>query len=770
MAMHVGAGRGPGHLNRRLQGSSGPPAPVTGDAVALAIRDATAINFVDGNGWTADITFKGLTTGGTLNLAAGPLAISLDRLGYDGSGAVAHYAETINGAAALREPAPNQAQFTQLASGSDVVVTATLDRYVLASDTITSATIAAGAYNGGGASNASTIGTLLNSSTFASPIPLYGFLTPPAQAPTGANFHVEFLAYHFFARFGRQVACVEFRVRDVATSTDQGISVKVNDPSLSTLLTQGPKVEVYAADIPMTSLSQGVQYDVYARIYRWIGNSVFDTTTAGDLPLTTARACQAGLRFMCDKGGTYGDLVAYVKNGGSGTPALNSITNPYATISAAAMALRAANNAKALPDKRNDVGGSRIRLMEDSLGAGATIAGFGGTLGNDMDTAAPATTKVWYTLEADPAATGLIKLVTSSTKFPGRMLHLKLGAHFTIERAVVLGTTNDDIIIDGGGFVDIMAWVEGANLAFGYTPTNTWIYRYFNGMLFLTNNTFGAGSTPFAANMPIFAANLITGTQNGNALRPQIVVGNRCDFSINLTDDGGVSDNCDRGMICNNVFLKNTDAVRLPGALYGGYAHCNNVYEVMAPLNGNIMGADGSTLNFPNFVEWHNSVFGDRMNRMYTASGIATGGLVKWGNAGFSITYRWNCKSDYFRVNSDGGPNGNDRTGNWPYRFGVEQKGLIVINGDSTGGTAYGPAGWLQEIQPRLSRPTATVGVTSNASANGTGVGGGDYHLTGGSNDAYGVVPAGEAVFKYDLDGNPRLNNGSGAAGAYERP
>ena len=51
----------------------------------------------------------------------------------------------------------------------------------------------------------------------------------------------------------------------------------------------------------------------------------------------------------------------------------------------------------------------------------------------------------------------------------------------------------------------------------------------------------------------------------------------------------------------------------------------------------------------------------------------------------------------------------------------------------------------------------------------GTGAGGGDYHLTGASNNAYNRVPSGLAMLKYDLGGTTRLNDGTGAAGPFER-
>jgi hypothetical protein len=79
---------------------------------------------------------------------------------------------------------------------------------------------------------------------------------------------------------------------------------------------------------------------------------------------------------------------------------------------------------------------------------------------------------------------------------------------------------------------------------------------------------------------------------------------------------------------------------------------------------------------------------------------------------------------------------------------------------------------WLGEhwANPEHAKVTrAAVTFTDDKSEHGTNVGGGTYTLTGASNAAYDVVPAGFQCLKYDLAGATRLNDGSGAAGAYER-
>jgi hypothetical protein len=120
-------------------------------------------------------------------------------------------------------------------------------------------------------------------------------------------------------------------------------------------------------------------------------------------------------------------------------------------------------------------------------------------------------------------------------------------------------------------------------------------------------------------------------------------------------------------------------------------------------------------------------------------------------------------KSDTFPTASG------NRTGNWWGRFGVASTGVCTMRSlyDSN---APSSISWFGDVLPLNSVWSGgLVPVTTDASASGTAAGGGDYHLTGAANPAYSRVAAGLAMLPFDLTGLARRNDGTGAAGPYER-
>lgn len=143
----------------------------------------------------------------------------------------------------------------------------------------------------------------------------------------------------------------------------------------------------------------------------------------------------------------------------------------------------------------------------------------------------------------------------------------------------------------------------------------------------------------------------------------------------------------------------------------------------------------------------------------------AAAGVQKRMTSRFNIFHDFNVKTDTFTtVTSVTG-----RTGNWRYRYQVGCEGNVCVLGGDDGTTAPSPVSWLGDHWPASSKPGAAT-VTYAAFAAGTaGAGGGDYALTGVSNDAYGRVASGQGVLRYDHSGTVRRHDGTGAAGAYER-
>jgi hypothetical protein len=751
----------------------------TGDLIGVTIRDTTTINNVDGSGWTADLTFKGMLTGGALDLSgAKALTMAVSYPGFTTAGAATTYSETVTGKIALRQPAPLQTSVDQVTSGSDVVVTATLDKRVHAGITGITAAIGADAYVQGGVHSRATASVAVtNNSAWAHQMPLWGWLHPQGQLFQGSTFTTELFVVHGLARFGQQVACVEFRVRDVATLTDQGISVKVSTPTRSNLLTlSGFRPEVMAPTINQSGLTQGTEYELYAIIYPWIAAAAWDTRTSGDTPYTSAQPQTTGLRFVCDKGSTYGNTVAYVKVGASGG-AVGSSATPFPTIAAAGNALATANNAKSGGDQRNSAGGSTIYLMEASAGAGASHAGFGAS----MATALSAATKCYLTVTPDPAATGTIKFVTGGNKSIGSgWLRMK---GITFEHATVLGNINDYDLIDPSFSPNHLAlWLDTCTYAPALADQNQANNPFKQcGLTYATNCTFTnvgtrllAPSGNVSTQYPLIGGCIIDDAYGANPY-PQLLLGNYFPNGTSTQDPPTGTTNLDPNdgsIMAFNYMAKVGGSITLGNVRTRtrGMACVANLVEIVT--NGAnaavIWAGDSCAVDVANFIKWHNTLVGDRNNEMYTASGI-TPSVKKEGAGGFNIEKYRNHKSDVFRQANEGQANGNDRTKNWAWRHAVDRWPDLVIIGDSAASTTASASSWLGDVLPIGER----VGVAANfvndqSLGNGGSAGGGNYHLSAAAN-ASGMVPAGRAVFKYDPDGVLRKNDGNGAVGFYER-
>jgi hypothetical protein len=740
---------------------------VAKDAQSVTIRDSAPLNSVDGNGWVADVNFKGMVVGGTGDVSgAKALTIEVDSPGYDATGASTTVSRTIYGTIPLRKPTPDHTEHAQETSGSDAVISFALDSRIYGSCSVTSASIGAGAYvQGANSSNAvSVIATLLNSSSLGYPLAVCAWAQPHRMRATGSTFHVEYAVTHPFGMNLRMAACVEFRVETLA-GVDQGISVKVDEMTASTYLTGGNPVPVFAADIDLTGLSQGVEYKVRAKTYPWIGNVVHDTGLLPD-PLTVATL--TSLHFLCDKAGTYGSS-AWVKVGAVGGM-VGSNATPYSTIAAAAAALRVAHNAKASPNQHDNSGGGVIYLMETTPGGGADHAGMGlGTMGTSS-----AGSVTFLDIRPDPDATGVVRVVTGAQKNPGANAKFH-GIRFM--NAVVAGNSNDLIMLNALGNTTnfISLWLDGCS----YAPSSTASVTSFAqaGMTSITNCEFNTVSRLFAptgnvkSQYTLIGGNKVYGSTSAT---PFTMLGNIFYDGCGVSDTSAatVLDANDGKVIVANSFFKQGSAIAFGSARVHttGAGIAQNLIEYLTGLNqAENYSADSCSNNVDNVVDAFNTAVGARSNKFYSASGV-TAGTRKRGISRFNLMWHLNIKSDAFATENEGAASGADRTGNWEYRHAVDNFGNVNTDGDDNGGLGPNYASWDGE---QLGRGGATgqFGVTfaDPQDLSVAGVGGGDYHLTGGSNPAYDRVPAGMAMFPFGLDGAPWLNDGSDPCGCYPR-
>lgn len=761
--------RGPGHASRVAAVGAAAPGSAIADLTVMGATplldatgdygDATSRIGVNGAGWVAKATMPYLA-GQTFDPTK--ISLSVSDPGHDGVGSTT-VARMITGRAILRRQYNAQASKQTSNDGVTFTVYFSLSDDIYQGSTITGATAAAGYY---GASTPGAIVSTTNSSTVAYPKPLFGWLNLQHERWTGDTL-VEAVAYHRHAMNGRQVARVEFIASDASAHT--AATQTTSSVGLSTLLTQGNRPEVYSATIPLSALTQGDLCLVNAKVYPWIGDSsaVLNLVADGSNPtgaLTTSQP-QTPLRFVNDKAGTYGGGYAYVKAGAGGAPqvsrtAATARANPYSTINAALTACQAFNNANS---GHNDHSGCIIRLMDD---------GAGGAVAHVMSAALSATAGGAMTvIEKDPLNTAAATVSLPATRGTVDKIQWKVDIAQTSAAGLDGGNSNGNVI----------QAFDGMTLA---TANSSIPINYRCGLTFCRNmSVSGGGNAPFFSDYAnvrvqavLVAGCIDTASAGGAFLQGSVVVGNSwrqrvfatygATYTLNDAHDGYV--------IANNKFMDTRQSLSpTPDRdIVKGVAFVQNVIEraVVATSPALQIAADDTTQAVDNIIDHHNTVVGERTNRMYTnAAGSA--GVIKRIHSCFNLWHEYNCKTDTWT----GSTTATGRVGNWRNRYTVGHLGNVCLTGQQGSGepTNVGgdPTNWLGEAWPAATYEVGSANVTfaNDQSLNGGNAGNGNYALThGGSDAAANRTPAGLAVLTYDLAGAPRPNDGTGSAGAYQ--
>ena len=192
--------------------------------------------------------------------------------------------------------------------------------------------------------------------------------------------------------------------------------------------------------------------------------------------------------------------------------------------------------------------------------------------------------------------------------------------------------------------------------------------------------------------------------------------------------------------------------------------------------------ADGDKTSIQNYVDVHNGAFGERCSRLYNdnvSTQVVPNGLIKRGRSMFSVYDNYNIKDDRFQ----GGDVGS--VGAWAYEYGVGSIGNVSLFGSVNrfGGAPANDASdnYLGMAWNALSTPSVHDTVTGptqeevmdlfvdyTVEPRAVPAYGGNYHLVSYPSPLTDAVPAGLGAYKYDLDGNLRKQDGTGAAGPYE--
>lgn len=748
--------------------------PVIAPVAALAVRP---------DGWTADVTFTGLTTGGTYALApdssSPALKMTVVSPGFDATGSPTTFQREIIATVPLRQPYPNHLLHTETTVSGGVTVTLALSDRVYAGDTLAGCTLLQGVYTSNSTPSPAGFASRTNGSTLAYPKAVGGWADIQYERATGTSHDVEFLAFHRHPREGRQVACVEFIATD---ESGNSTTVKTSEMTASTRVTGGNPVAVFRASIPLAGLVQGQQIRVRTKTYPFIGDStaVLDSDPSVDgTAMPTPNL--TNLVFLNDRTGGYGTVYGYVSPTGNNntavvsTDAATAAAAPFATIQAAAAKIQTMNNTSFGHD---DAGGGVIRLVT------GTYAGFGASMG------ALTAGKTWLTIEAAPGhdpqgvlfTTGSQKRTANLVKF--RNILLKPTVTSAITEHIILDGQLDTSAVTVPNIIGAWENVElvGVDSSLYETPISTNqpnIYRiglrYFLNCRFknvFSNPTSAYGGT--CTNTPLLAGCTMEKTSTtSNGWGPHLAIGNILRDGNQLGDVAGPE--TPSVTAPNNLIVAfNTTYEQVNEASYcnsrpttRGAAFVQNLFERIGTTSGVAFGVgrDGSVQPLNNIIIQYTSTTGGRTNFLYNDTG--TEGIPKNGDIKYSILYQFNIKTDTF-THPTFGPNGN-RVGNWEPVHGVGFRGNLYSNPAANGPSApyYSPTSWngsYTGLSIKIAQPPAFVNDQGFTAGNG---GNGDYHLTSAS-AALNLVPIGMSALPFDLSGVARRNDGTGAAGAFE--
>lgn len=733
----------------------------TGDITAVRVLGSTCTAGASCNGWVAEIDLEGLSTGGTYNFGFGAnnnpstakLVLTVTSPGYNTSGVLGTTTRTVYGTQYLRKPYPNDATKDETA-GTPLTVRVSLSDFIYSGDTAT-VSIASGFYTG---SNAVSNLAVTNGSTLAYPKPVGRWAWVPYTRETG-DFLIESTVFHRFAKNGKPLAALKYTCTDQHSNT---VTAMVNDMTVSTRTGDQNKVLVYAATMPVTTLTQGDVVTCNFTAYPWVGDATAllnsDLVANGGDGVTQPDERLGPFAILLDKTGAYGTVFAVVDpvNGqdsgattwiatsqsAAETAYASANTNSYRSLGRAVDAITAYNNTNF---SRNEPGGGTILLASNAIsypGRAATTQ---------------SASNSWLTI------TRLSTLTRDQAGFnAGTNASLK-SARLRLYGISITGSSTGEV--NGAGAGNTL-WVDQCEINHtGQAGIYSWTLAHatrnhitaFNQQFWYYSTT----KNPYA----LVRGNDAAGIQAGIAATMHAVLGNR-NIRPRFVETGNTAGEqiSDGAVVAFNSGL-NMNAAWSFGSSNGQWAYTTTVTRGIAAVQNLIekvtatepiiqMSADGNSATVNNGIAWHNTFVGERSNFAYNDAGSTSYPKPNWSIVG-NVLDNYNIKTDTFATANGA------RTGNWSAVWMVGGSGNFLRV--SSAKAYFGP-----EFDGLFSIVTGTGGFVSNKSFNSGDAGGnGDYHLTA-SSSAINLIGTGSAILPYDLDGVARKNDGTGAAGAYE--
>jgi len=237
--------------------------------------------------------------------------------------------------------------YMETTSGGNTTIYGVLSHSIPTGAIIRTHNVGANTY---GTSNSSVYvnATKTHSQTLAPVKPILVPLTISRQL-VGNTLHVETAVWHHAARYSRPVACHKFIVKN-GSGTVQSTTV-VTSTSVSTLYTGGNTVQVFSADIDLSSTTDNADYYLFEESYPWRGAAyTTETNGYGTSTLATNKSLtgNVGKYIPFSRKSSPTIRYAYVDGVGAApaisTDAATARNTPYSGIRQAALALQSANS------------------------------------------------------------------------------------------------------------------------------------------------------------------------------------------------------------------------------------------------------------------------------------------------------------------------------------------------------------------------------------------------------------------------------------------
>lgn len=581
-------------------------------------------------------------------------------------------------------------------------------------------------------------GSPVNNSTRAYPKPQAMWLNHDKDHATSSLYTLRLAVSHAYARNGRPVDSVEFIISDGTTTVTQ----LVTSMDVIAYSATGLSVPHFAADMDLSTLTQGVMLTVDAIINPWVGDAFQISVDADAYPSPNLTTFQV----LNDRTGGYGTSYATVNlttgNDGTGVASTSIATadaSPFLTTAAAVAAITAYNAANF--GRSSDAGGGHVRVVEGvhTLNTGFKSAGASVDIPLVIEAADP--TKQTTTVLQDKNAT-LTNGTPTMLKIKGITLR-KVGGSVTF---IDSGASSAGRLI-----VEDCIWDLNGKSFYG-----AWVYRV---GIFWQINCSGSAAQSQAFSTVYKAVNLI-----GCALGMGDAVFHSVGSTGSRLDAKGASGSmpASAGLFLGwNRFFATSGSNRLIGVDVPqgsrGLGINGNIVEAAGTHNAPAIqiAADNNAMAVENAVIKFNTVVGDRSNILYLD---ASTNAAKSGYVSDNVLAELNIKSDVFATNGA-------LIGNWPARYKVGWRGNYAYAGASNG-SSYSPTSWLGEIPSLGEVIFGTPNFTDDQSHDGGNAGGGDYAPTAGT--SIPQIPAGKAAYPYDLLGQAIADDGTARAGAVQ--